>query len=93
MSGHVCDIRWAESALKAFTNKYGPDDTEAVNSILVNVREHPDNLEIRQLVEGDKLAPEIESVKGDVYLSSDGTWDVYYNWEPEHIYVVWAKKR
>jgi hypothetical protein len=93
MSRQVCDIRWAERALKAFSDKYGPDDTEAVNSILINVREHPDNLEIRQLLTGDKLVPEIESAEGDVYLSTDGTWDVYYNWEPDHIYVLLAKRR
>ncbi len=92
MMRHVCDVRWAKPAVEAFKKKYGPDDADAVNAVLINVRDHPDNLRLRKLVDKKELLPEIERVEGDVYVSTDGSWDVYYNWSREHIFVVHAEK-
>jgi hypothetical protein len=92
MMRHPCDVRWAKPAIEAFKKKYGPDDADAVNAILINVRDHPDNLQLRKLVDKKELLPEIERVEGDVYVSRDGSWDVYYNWSRDHIFVVHAEK-
>lgn len=89
---HVCDVRWAKPAIEAFKKKYGPDDADAVNAVLINVRDHPDNLRLRKLVDKKELLPDIEGVEGEVYVSTDGLWDVYYNWSREHIFVVHAEK-
>ncbi len=92
MMRHLCDVRWAKPAIEAFKKKYGPDDADAVNAILINVRDHPDNLQLRKLVDKKELLPEIEGVEGDVYISRGGSWDVYYNWSRDHIFVVHAEK-
>jgi len=92
MMRHLCDVRWAKPAIEAFKKKYSPDDADAVNAILINVRDQPDNLQLRKLVDKKELLPEIEGVEGDVYVSRDGSWDVYYSWSRDHIFVVHAEK-
>ena len=92
MTWQVCDVRWAEPAIRAFLAKYGPEDADAVNSILIQVREHPEDLSLRELVAPEDLRPEIDRVEGDVYRSTDGVWEVYFNWSPLHITVVFAEK-
>lgn len=88
-----CEIRWAKPAIEAFLSKYGPEDADAVNGILIQVRNHPDDIRMRKLIDPKKLRSEIESVEGDVYCSTDEIWEVYYNWSPEHMIVVLAEKR
>ncbi len=93
MTRQRCDVRWAEPAIEAFLSKYGPEDADAVNAILIQILNHPDDIKLRKLIDPRKLRSEIEAVEGDVYCSTDETWEVYYNWSPEHIIVVLAEKR
>ena len=92
MTRQRCDVRWAEPAIEAFLSKYGPEDADAVNAILIQIRDQPDDVQLRRLVDPGRLRAEIENIEGSVFYSTDGTWDVYYNWSPEHLIVLLAEK-
>jgi len=56
-------------------------------ALLEFVRDHPDDTEVRAVVDKALIRP-LEGIEGDVYRGGDDAWLVYYNWLPDLIFVV-----
>lgn len=89
MDWQAPEIRWAAPALNYFIRRFKPtlDDLDSVMALLEFVRDHPGDLDARAVVDKALIAA-LEGIKGDVYLSHDDVWHVYYNWLPDLIFVV-----
>jgi hypothetical protein len=88
------EIRWARPALRYLIRTFHPSeaDFDRINALLESVRDHPTDVTLRLIVEAPD-AEGLEDIEGDIYLSRDTTWDVYYAWPPDLIYVVHAQRR
>jgi hypothetical protein len=89
MHSQAPEIRWAAPALSYFIRKFQAtlDDLDCVMALLEFARDHPGDLEARAIVDKALIAV-LQGIKGDVYLSHDDVWHVYYNWLPDLIFVV-----
>jgi hypothetical protein len=83
------EIRWTNSALDYFIDELTPTpkDFDAIKTLLVAIRDTPDEEGIRLPVDKDSQ-PALAGVHGDVYVSYASQWEVYYAWLPDEIVVL-----
>jgi hypothetical protein len=89
MSSQAREIRWTKPAIDFFLEELEATekDIEAVGKVLAYVRDNPADEEARMLVEKDGYA-QLQAIKGDVFVSYDARWQIYYSWLPAEIVIV-----
>lgn len=87
MYSQAREIRWTKPALDYFIEQFKPtpEDIDEVNSVLVELRDHPSE----NFAQVDKFSyPELGEVSEDVYVVTDAVWEIYFNWFTGEIVVV-----
>ena len=89
MSSQAREIRWIKPALDLFLEEsQDPEkDMEAVFAVLIYIRDHPDDEEERLLIEKDGHS-QLQAIEGEVFVSYDSHWEIYYSWLPAEITIV-----
>jgi hypothetical protein len=91
MSSQAREIRWTKPALDFFLDELEATekDIESVGTILVYIRDNPDDEQARLPVEKNGY-DQLRAVQGDIFVSYDagGRWEVYYSWLPAEIVIV-----
>jgi hypothetical protein len=89
MRSQAREIRWTKPALDFFLDQ-SPDpeqEIDTVYAVLVYIRDHPDDGAARLPVNKDGYR-ELQIVQGDLFVSHDSLWEIYYTWLPGEITVV-----
>lgn len=87
MSSKAREIRWTKPALDFFLDELQAtdNDVQAVNTVLIHVRD--DASAERAPVEKDGRE-ELAEIEGEIFVSYDSRWAIYYLWSPSSIIVV-----
>lgn len=89
MSSQAREIRWTKPAIDFFLDELEATekDIEAVRKVLEYIRDNPDDEVARLPVEKDGFV-QLQAIAGDVFVSYEARWEIFYSWLPGEIIIV-----